>query len=62
MTNNKAIKIEPIQVFKVNKEENFKCKQCGHTLPIGFCMRTPNYCYICDPNITVEELILSDNK
>jgi len=37
--------------------KTFKCKGCGHQLTEEFCMRTPEYCYMCDPNVTVEELL-----
>lgn len=35
----------------------FKCKGCGHELPSTYCIRTLGYCYLCDPNITVDELL-----
>ncbi len=41
--------------------KDFKCQGCGHELESKMCMRTPNYCYLCDPNITVDEL-LSDKE
>lgn len=37
----------------------FKCIGCNHTLPIIFQMKTENYCYLCDPNITLDELLKS---
>lgn len=30
---------------------------CGHQLPADYQMRTDGFCYMCDPNITVEELL-----
>jgi hypothetical protein len=42
---------------KVKKPKTFKCKGCGHKLPPEFCMRTKNYCYLCDPNVTLDELL-----
>jgi len=35
----------------------FICKQCNHKLPMKFQMKTKGYCYMCDPHITVEELL-----
>ena len=35
----------------------FKCKSCGNELPVNFQMRTEGYCYLCDPKVTVEELL-----
>lgn len=44
---------------KVIKVEilTFKCKGCGHELPVNFQIRTDGYCYLCDPNVTVKELL-----
>ncbi len=42
------------------QEKTFICEGCNYELPTDFSMRTPEFCYLCDPNITVEEL-LSDN-
>jgi len=36
---------------------NFKCEGCKHTLPSEYSIRTENYCYLCDPNVTVDELL-----
>lgn len=38
-------------------EEIFKCLGCGCELPLEFSLRTKNYCYLCDPNITLHELL-----
>jgi hypothetical protein len=38
-------------------KETFICKGCGHDLPNDFSIRTEDYCYMCDPNVTVEELL-----
>ncbi len=35
----------------------FVCQGCKHELPTAFCMRTEGYCYLCDPNIDVNELL-----
>jgi Asp-tRNA(Asn)/Glu-tRNA(Gln) amidotransferase B subunit len=40
-----------------NVLSRFTCKWCKHTLPMKFQMRTKDYCYMCDPNITLEELL-----
>jgi hypothetical protein len=44
----KVVKVEPI---------TFKCKGCGHELPENFQMKTKGYCYMCDPEVTVKELL-----
>ena len=36
---------------------SFVCQGCGHELINDFCMKTGGYCYLCDPNITLEELL-----
>lgn len=38
-------------------EKTFKCNSCGHELPLNYNMRTPGFCYMCDHNVTVEELL-----
>lgn len=40
-----------------DKPTKFTCQSCEHELPIEFQMKTEGYCYLCDPNITVEELL-----
>lgn len=40
-----------------NHPGTFKCKGCGHDLPLSMAMRTPDYCHLCDPNISLKELI-----
>lgn len=37
----------------------FTCHACKHVLPNEFQIRTEGYCYLCDPNVTVEELLSS---
>ena len=61
------------QLFKImeTKNENttltkkeplaFTCIGCKHELPVEFQIRTAGYCYLCDPNVTVSEL-LSDES
>lgn len=36
---------------------SFCCKSCNHVLPIKFQIRTEEYCYMCDPNITLDECL-----
>lgn len=38
-------------------KETFKCKHCGCEVPSGFSLRTPNTCYLCDENISLDELL-----
>lgn len=35
----------------------FTCQSCKHNLPIEFNVRTEGFCYLCDPNITLEECL-----
>ncbi len=40
-----------------NSQESFKCKGCKHELPLDYSMKNPEYCYLCDPEVTVDELL-----
>ena len=40
-----------------NHPGTFKCKGCGHELPLEVMMRTIDYCHLCDPNVTLKELL-----
>jgi hypothetical protein len=35
----------------------FTCKGCQCTISTDYIMRTDGWCYMCDPNITLEELL-----
>lgn len=37
--------------------ETFTCQGCLHELPLSYSLRTEGYCYYCDPNISLLELI-----
>ena len=37
--------------------DGFTCLGCNHHLPMEFNVRTENFCYLCDPNITLEECL-----
>ena len=37
--------------------DGFTCQACNHHLPIEFNVRTEGLCYLCDPNITLEECL-----
>jgi uncharacterized protein YlaI len=50
-----------IENLKKQIVDSFVCKGCKHELPIEYQMRTIGYCYLCDPNITIQEL-LSDKQ
>lgn len=43
--------------MKTENEKVFTCQSCKHELPIDYQMRTEGFCYLCDPHITVEELL-----
>ena len=36
---------------------SFNCKGCGHDLPLDYSVKTDDYCYLCDPAITLEECL-----
>ena len=40
-----------------NLADSFICVGCQHELPIEFNLRTEGYCYLCDPEISIEELL-----
>lgn len=40
---------------------SFTCKGCGHKLPSDFSVKQPEYCYLCDPDVTLAEC-LQDGK
>ncbi len=35
----------------------FTCKVCECEVPADYSLRTANFCYLCDPNISFEELL-----
>lgn len=43
------------------KKAHFKCHGCGHECHEDYNLRTEGFCYLCDPNITLEEC-LSENE
>lgn len=60
----KKYKIVPVKlqlqekpVEKETTENLFICNGCNHLLDTVFIMKTPGYCYMCDPNVTLEELL-----
>jgi hypothetical protein len=42
-------------------KKSFKCHGCGHECNEDYNLRTEGFCYLCDPNITLEECI-SENE
>lgn len=44
------------------EEGLFICKGCGQTLSKYLQIKTFGYCYLCDPNITVKELLEDYDK
>ena len=40
-----------------NNQASFKCKGCEHELPFNYSMKNPEYCYLCDPEVTIDELL-----
>lgn len=38
-------------------EKSFICKGCNCDVSEELCLRTPEFCYLCDPNIKLEELL-----
>ena len=39
---------------------SFVCKNCNHELPKTFSVKTDQYCYLCDPKVTLEECLQKD--
>lgn len=37
--------------------ETFICKSCQCICSVELCLRTDGFCYLCDPNITLEECL-----
>jgi transcription elongation factor Elf1 len=37
--------------------KTFTCKGCGHEVPLEYSLKTKDYCYLCDPKISIDELI-----
>ena len=35
----------------------FKCRACNQELPIAFNVITEGFCFLCDPNVTLEECL-----
>ena len=58
----KKYKIVSVELQLPEKEAEshpytFVCKGCNHLLNNVCQLRTAGYCYLCDPNITLEELL-----
>lgn len=48
-------------IAKLGVGGSFVCQGCKCDLDEIYSLRTKSFCYLCDPNITLEEL-LSDNE
>jgi len=46
--------LEAISILE--KHETFVCKGCAHELQKSYSLRTPEYCFLCDPAISLQEL------
>ena len=51
---------EPLQQCSVVGSAYFVCKNCNHELPKTFSVKTDQYCYLCDPKVTLEECLQKD--
>ena len=51
---------EPLQQYSVVGSASFVCKNCNHELPKTFSVKTDQYCYLCDPKVTLEECLQKD--
>lgn len=40
----------------------FECRGCGNVLHKNQCIRTPGICYLCDPAVTLDELMAREGK
>lgn len=56
---NNALQIPEIEDNQLSTD-GFTCQACNHYLDNEFNMRTEGFCYLCDPNITIEELLSDD--
>ena len=41
----------------IAKPGDFVCKGCACEVRAEYSLRTPGYCYLCDPAITIDELM-----
>jgi hypothetical protein len=68
LTTNKAFNLDWELPFSAPESQahlltdTFTCLGCGHELPNRYSLRTKSYCYLCDPNITVKELLGTGQK
>ena len=58
-TSKKALS-EPSCKTDVVGSASFVCKNCNHELPKTFSVKTDQYCYLCDPKVTLEECLQKD--
>jgi hypothetical protein len=45
-----------------SKGEYFTCKACNHELSKDFCLKTKDFCYLCDPEISISDLLGNTGK
>lgn len=43
-----------------SQPDSFVCKGCNHILDNVYVMRTEGWCYMCDPHVTLEELLADE--
>jgi hypothetical protein len=48
---------EVVDLMAEAHEVLFTCQGCNCELAEDYSLRTKGYCYLCDPNITLEELL-----
>ena len=39
----------------------FTCIGCGCEVPKSYCIKTDGYCYICDPNVTPDDMLSGEH-
>ena len=52
-----TIKFNKMNLVPQPIDDGFKCNGCSHDVPSYFSIKTANYCYLCDPAVTVQELL-----
>lgn len=57
MENNIPEKDYDLQQDQQSTTDSFICQACNNNLPIEFNVRTKGFCYLCDPNLTLEECL-----
>lgn len=47
----------PICDLETESNITFECEGCKHNLPVSYSIQSENFCFLCDPKISTEELL-----